>query len=402
MSRLSVRGLTTLVTITCLVGCEAAKSANPTAPSVAGPIPGVNITAPILLEPLAGSTLVFTGQPQTLLIENAGSSGVRTLVLELQVSTDQGFQRIVYQADRISLGSNGRTTHVLTSPLGAGYSYYWRTRAVDGANTGPYSATASFRVVPPTVIDPPIAVSPSGKLNTNRPEFRVTNGTISGTTGVAYRFDLSTNANFSSLVAIVTVPVNGSGSTTMTVGELPYNTTYYWRVRGSDGATESNYSNTLSFTTADPPAPPVPTPGGGGPIVGVPLGPGGRAPAGGGVPSYGPSIVQAVARAYPAALANSCQERGGSWQFMDLVVDALRTYDTRWGYNGKRGNANDPSHDVVAYNYGSGLDLHSTTVYIIDIIGGHCGSNPVPGWIDVTAATAAGGSIGRWISRGRF
>lgn len=251
MSRLSVRGLTTLVTITCLVGCEAAKSANPTAPSVAGPIPGVNITAPILLEPLAGSTLVFTGQPQTLLIENAGSSGVRTLFLELQVSTDQGFQRIVYQADRISLGSNGRTTHVLTSPLGAGYSYYWRTRAVDGANTGPYSATASFRVVPPTVIDPPIAVSPSGKLNTNRPEFRVTNGTISGTTGVAYRFDLSTNANFSSLVAIVTVPVNGSGSTTMTVGELPYNTTYYWRVRGSDGATESNYSNTLSFTTAE-------------------------------------------------------------------------------------------------------------------------------------------------------
>ena len=59
----------------CLAGCEAAKSANPTAPSVAGPIPGVNITAPRALEPYAGSTLAFSGEPQTLLIENAGRSG---------------------------------------------------------------------------------------------------------------------------------------------------------------------------------------------------------------------------------------------------------------------------------------------------------------------------------------
>ena len=46
----------------------------------------------------------------------------------------------------------------------------------------------------------------------------------------------------------------------------------------------------------------------------------------------------------PGRTANSCQEHGGSWQFMDQVVDTLRTYDTRWGYNGKRGNANDPSN----------------------------------------------------------
>ncbi len=87
---------------------------------------------------------------------------------------------------------------------------------------------------------------------------------------------------------------------------------------------------------------------------------------------------------------------------MDQVVDTLRTYDTRWGYNGKRGNSNDPSMDVVTYNYGSGADEGSTQVYIIDIIGGHCGAAPSPGWNDVTAATASSGTIGRWISRGRF
>jgi hypothetical protein len=105
MSRLyPYRGLTALVAIVCVVGCESAKSANPTAPSVAGPIPGVNITAPRPLEPYAGSTLVFNGEPPTLLIENAGTSGARTIWLQLEVASDTSFQQIVHQADQISLG----------------------------------------------------------------------------------------------------------------------------------------------------------------------------------------------------------------------------------------------------------------------------------------------------------
>ena len=75
MSRFySNRGLSALVAIVCLSGCEAAKSANPTAPTVAGPIPGVSITAPKPLEPGAGTTLVAQSDPYTLLIENPGSS----------------------------------------------------------------------------------------------------------------------------------------------------------------------------------------------------------------------------------------------------------------------------------------------------------------------------------------
>jgi hypothetical protein len=405
MSRLHpFRGLTAFVTILCLAGCEAAKSANPTAPSVAGPIPGVNITAPKPLEPYAGSTLTFTSDPPTLLIENPDSSGSRPIWLRLEIGTDSGFQQIVHQADQIAPGANGRTTYRLPEPLGAGYTYYWRTRAADGANTGPYSAVSTFNVVPPTVIDAPVAREPSGKINTNKPEFKVTNGGISGTSGVAYRFEVSKSHDFTQTIAVVTVPVNGSGTTSMSLGELPYKTTYYWRAVGSDGAMESGYSSTITFTTADPPA--VVPPGGGGVPGGVPVGPGGRTPDPTGgrlpLPSYGPSVVNAVARANPGALQNSCQEHGGSWQFMDQVVDTLRTYDTRWGYNGKRGNANDPSMDVVTYHYSGGPDANSTDVYIIDIVGGHCGPTPAPTWIDVTDVTRNQGTTGRWISRGRF
>ena len=399
------RGLTALAAIACLAGCESAKSANPTAPSVAGPIPGVNITAPRPLEPGAGSTLVFNNEPPTLLIENAGTSGVRTIWLQLEVGTDANFQQLVYQADQIALGSNGRTAYRLPAPLGAGFTYFWRTRAADGANTGPYSSVSSFSVVPPIVIGAPVATTPSGKITTNSPEFKATNGAISGTTGVVYRFEVSQAADFSTMVAIVTAVPNGSGTTSMTLGVLPFNATYYWRVRGTDGTNESPYSNVLSFTT---PAPaPVPAPGGGGGVPsGVPTGPGGRTPdpAGGRLPlpGYGANIVTAVANANPGALQNSCQDHGGSWQFMDQVVDTLRTYDTRWGYNGKRGNANDPSKDVITYHYGPGPDANSTDVYIIDIIVGHCGPTPGPTWIDVTDVTIQSGTVGRWISRGRF
>src|SRR5688572_33438746 len=108
-----VVGLTAFVATVCLAGCETAKSANPTAPSIAGPIPGVNITAPRPLEPGAGSTLVFDGQPPTLLIENAGTSGVRGIWLQLEIGIDTSFAQLVHQADQIALGNNGRTTYRL-------------------------------------------------------------------------------------------------------------------------------------------------------------------------------------------------------------------------------------------------------------------------------------------------
>lgn len=250
----------TLAAVVCLAGCEAAKSANPTAPTVAGPLPGVSITAPKPLEPGAGTQLTFSAEPPTLLIENAGSSGVRALWLQVEVGTDAGFQQVVHSADRLTPGDGGRTAYRLPEPLGAGFTYYWRSRAQDGANTGPYSTVSTFTVVPPVVIDPPTPTAPTGTVSTNRPDFRVTNGNISGTTGVVYRFEVSTVADMSNLSAIVTA-VPGNGTTTTTLGELPYSTTFYWRVYGSDGSTQSAYSSIMSFRTpAAPVVAPTPSP----------------------------------------------------------------------------------------------------------------------------------------------
>ena len=114
------------------------------------------------------------------------------------------------------------------------------------------------------------------------------------------------------------------------------------------------------------------------------------------------ATVSRLASERQDAFRNSCQDHGGSWEFLDLVVDDLRRQDTRWGYNWKRGNVGDPSKDVIDYHWGRGDDEGSTEVYIIDIIGGHCGGNPYPIWNDVTDATYNSGTVGRWTGRGRF
>ena len=96
---------------------------------------------------------------------------------------------------------------------------------------------------------------------------------------------------------------------------------------------------------------------------------------------------------------NSCQSSQGErgWIWLDKLIDRLRSKDLRWGYNGKRGNPNDPSQDVIDYHHGSGGSQFSTAVYIVDVMFGHCGGSPGPTWIDQTAVTYNSGTVGMFI-----
>ena len=111
--------------------------------------------------------------------------------------------------------------------------------------------------------------------------------------------------------------------------------------------------------------------------------------------------VSALAAERPDLLAASCVEHGGNNDFLFELVRRLRAIDDRWGLNWKRGVVGDMSQDVVDYHFGDGEREGSTDVYIIDVIGGHCGDSPSPAWIDQTEATRAGGTIGMWTLAGR-
>jgi hypothetical protein len=395
-----------------LAGCEAEKSRSPLSPSVAGPLPGITITAPKPLEPANGAEIVSTAQPVRLVIENASSNSERPFWFELQIARDAGFTTLVHIAEKISPGQNGRTMYQVPQTLASDEVYYWRSRALDGANSGPFSTATSFRVVVPVQIDPPVPLSPIRREVTasTTPQFVVQNGRVTGNAGqVSYRFEVARDLGFTEILAAVTVPMAAGGQTTMTIAvPLPNGIEFYWRVLASNGTLTTAYSFIQAFRTPAAPAAPAPTP----PTPPAPPAPAPPAPAPTPPPgSRAPDppagqrlplpdmfwVVQQVARDYSHALRNSCQSHGGTWEFMDRVVDELRRHDRRWSYNAKRGNFNDPSHDVVFYHWAAGPSEGSREGYIIDIIVSHCGSNPQPAWQDMTAVTFQGGTTGGYI-----
>ena len=125
-----------------LAACETQKSSNPLSPTVAGPIPGVNITAPRMLEPTQGSRYKESQQPIRLMVENASTSGVRPLFYTFELASDADFTTKMFARSGVPPG-DGRTS-VQIDRLELGRSYYWRVRAEDGANSGPF-VTAHLR-----------------------------------------------------------------------------------------------------------------------------------------------------------------------------------------------------------------------------------------------------------------
>lgn len=216
-----------------------------------------------------------------------------------------------------------------------------------------------------------------------------------GNIGVAYDLELSTPTTTVYSRTVGESPDIGAHLIDM---ELEYDVVYSWRARAHLGDTVGPWSSWASFLSPARPIATIPTvtatTTGGCAAPLSPLGPGEtRRP----TPNDS-AIVRAVANQFPAALRNSCQSHGGSWEFMDRSIDALRAKDGRYGYNAKRGNTNDPSHDVVSYFYANGTSIQGRQeVYIFDVIGGHCGAAPSVIWGDQTALTVNSGTIGRTI-----
>ena len=396
----------TLALIVCaLAACGTRKSANPLSPDIAGPIPGIAITAPKPLEPGMGQQVVADGTPQTLLIENAGTSGQRELYLQVDVSADAAFAQMVHQATRITLGANGRTTYRLPEPLGAGRTYYWRSRATDGANSGPYSSVSNFSVIEQVQIEAPIPVEPLGVISTNRPNFVVRNGRVTGPAGtVVYRFEVGTAVD-QPPAAVVTATPGSNGTTTMTLGDLPYSRTLFWRVWATDGTTASPFSSIVSFTTPAPPPPPpppppptitppttsTPTPGGGGTT------PGGSLP--GGIPAAcagaGPGNGYACANAVAAISSEWRACAGGNGvachRFTRQVVYALSRSDQNWKMIMAARGGNACNCFSCGPSDGS-MFREDTTVYggnrVFDMIAGAGGPSPSLYWNEVPGPRA--------------
>jgi hypothetical protein len=340
-----------------VAGCESKKSANPLSPSVAGPIPGVEISAPKPLEPGLDWRIASDKQPLTLLVENPASNGQRPVTLEVEVAGDEGFSSKVFAKAGIEQGPNGRTALVLPDRLASDRTYFWRAKGQDGANHGPWSGAVRFSIFTPAALNAPTPLSPIGGATVGdlTPSFKVRNATRSGPVGsVTYMLEISRNDSFTQNVASYAVGEQGGpgGETEIeTISGLPASATLFWRVRAWDGSLNGPWSATQFFKTPAPPpvAPPPPPPGGG--VGGNP---------GTCASSNGEYIVNCIANKYPnhrrAGVSHS--ERVANMMFLrDRIIEAGLCGGLDLGWNLKRGGP-EISIDFLAERRGGAVLGH--------------------------------------------
>lgn len=327
-----------------LSACEQSKSRNPLSPLIAGPIAGVEITTPVLLEPTAGQKFKPDELPVTLLIENPSSNSERPYSFVIEVAPDAAFTTMVYAKSGVTPGTtNGRTSLLLPDSLDIGKTYYWRVKAEDGANSSAFTAAVAFELLEPVVIGKPTPISPAAsvRVTTRRPSLTVANAKSSGPHGtLTYVFEASLDAGFFSRV-ILEETSPGAGQTTMQFpGDLAIDTLYYWRVRVTNGEVMGDWSPTVSFRT------PLPV----------------FVPGGSCASSSGDAIVKCIEGKYPSYLAAgvSASERDANMEFLrDRVIEAGICGGLDLAWNKKRGTG-PHSIDALAWRTGG-------TVEVVDI-----------------------------------
>jgi len=244
-----------------IAACAVEKSETPLAPTVAGPIAGVQITPPKPLEPASGAQIPGDRQPLTLLIENASSNSPRPLSYLFEVATEPGFSNRVFAQDNVPPGDAGRTALQLPSTLTMGRVYYWRAKALDGANESPFSNPNDFNVYTPVGFDKPTLIAPinNDKTTSQRPNFAFSSAPRQGSpVSVSYVLEISSDSAFVSKVAVWQFnELPGSQQTFASAADLPGGVQLFWHARAFESPVIGPWSDTQVFRT---PAPILPTP----------------------------------------------------------------------------------------------------------------------------------------------
>lgn len=212
---------------------------------------GVTLTSPVGVSPTDNAQIKFASQPITLLVNNGVTTGRTALTYTFEVASDIAFGTIVQTKSGVAQGA-GQTSVVLDS-LPGGKTYYWRARANSGSSASPNSRPRAVAVGPEVVLQTPVLGDPAANATVGaNPTLNVNNVQRSGPAGpIVYRFEVSEQSNFSSLVYSASVNERTDLTfTPQTVTTQLSAKTYWWRVQASDPASgvTSPYSNGNPFT----------------------------------------------------------------------------------------------------------------------------------------------------------
>lgn len=151
----------------------------------------------------------------------------------LDVATDNEFAGLVTDYNNLVVAGTSQAV----SGLAAGTTYYYRVRAYDGSEI-----SSNSNII--TQATTPVAPVANAATDITTDGFTATWAAVSGATG--YLVDVATNSGFTSFVS----GYNGKlvTETSLTFAGLPNGTTYYYRVRATNG-TVSESSNSITVTT---------------------------------------------------------------------------------------------------------------------------------------------------------
>jgi phosphodiesterase/alkaline phosphatase D-like protein len=161
----------------------------------------------------------------------------------VDVSTDANFNSFVSGYNNMNVGS------VLTfnvTGLITGVNYYYRVRVTDGINT---SLNSNVILANTGAVNAPNALPPASVSCTS---FNANWSAVAG--ALSYSLDLSTDAGFVTLQTGYN-GLNVGNVTTYNVTGLTANSTYYYRLRVTNGCGTSVNSNVIAVVTGAPTAP---------------------------------------------------------------------------------------------------------------------------------------------------
>lgn len=194
-------------------------------------------------------TLAASVTPSLCVTSSTQSGCEQPIRYHFQISTSSSFA-LVTQENVAVPHTSGTSCWQVPVNLAPATTYYWRVRAGNGSLWSAWSSTTSFATPNTPPLTPTLNSPANGAtVNARQPTLIVNNTTDPEGVTPTYQFQVSLNSSFTSIPAQASNVVQGAGGTTSwQVGSPLTNlTTYYWRVRASDGTYSSPWSSARTF-----------------------------------------------------------------------------------------------------------------------------------------------------------
>ncbi|WP_369348352.1 hypothetical protein [Stenotrophomonas sp. JAG2] len=206
----------------------------------------------------------------TLAATNAADVDGDAITYMFEVFSDATLSNVHERIADLAPGGQGTTSWTVTVPLTNHARYWWRATAVDSHGARTQTPARAFRVMTgnATPTDPVIASPlPGARVSTEGAALlKVRNSIDADGDPISYVFEIDVVNTFdsSSRQTSPAIAADSSGSTGWQVTGLVENQHYYWRVKASDGHSQTGWvlgDFVLDARNEAPPAPTIANPG---------------------------------------------------------------------------------------------------------------------------------------------